>query len=323
MQQLNNKKLLVILGPTASGKSDLAIKLAKLFNGEIISADSRQIYQGMDIGTGKVKKDTEYTILNTEYYSNDIRHHLLNIKEPSKPFSVAQYQKLAFKTIKNIQNRGKLPILCGGTGLYISSVIENWQFPKVPPQQELRKELEKKSVKELFKIYQKLDPQGAKFIARKNKRRLIRAIEVCKDQQQPFWQQRKKAKPLFDTLVIGINPVREKISNGVKLPQEELKRRIAKRVEKMIKMGLETEVKTLVKKYGWVPALQSIGYQEWKAYFENKIKKKEVQDLIELHTLQYSKRQMTWFKKMKGVKWIEKPKQAKTIVKNWLESNNK
>jgi tRNA dimethylallyltransferase len=323
MQQLNNKKLLVILGPTASGKSDLAIKLAKLFNGEIISADSRQIYQGMDIGTGKVKKDTEYTILNTEYYSNDIRHHLLNIKEPNKPFSVAQYQKLAFKTIKNIQNRGKLPILCGGTGLYISSVIENWQFPKVPPQQELRKELEKKSVKELFKIYQKLDPQGAKFIARKNKRRLIRAIEVCKDQQQPFWQQRKKAKPLFDTLVIGINPVREKISNGVKLPQEELKRRIAKRVEKMIKMGLETEVKTLVKKYGWVPALQSIGYQEWKAYFENKIKKKEVQDLIELHTLQYSKRQMTWFKKMKGVKWIEKPKQAKTIVKNWLESNNK
>jgi len=323
MQQLNNKKLLVILGPTASGKSDLAIKLAKLFNGEIISADSRQIYQGMDIGTGKVKKDTEYTILNTEYYSNDIRHHLLNIKEPNKPFSVAQYQKLAFKTIKNIQNRGKLPILCGGTGLYISSVIENWQFPKVPPQQELRKELEKKSVKELFKIYQKLDPQGAKFIARKNKRRLIRAIEVCKDQQQPFWQQRKKAKPLFDTLVIGINPVREKISNGVKLPQEELKRRIAKRVEKMIKMGLETEVKTLVKKYGWVPALQSIGYQEWKAYFENKIKKKEVQDLIELHTLQYSKRQMTWFKKMKGVKWIEKPKQAKTIVKNWLESNSK
>ena len=91
----------------------------------------------------------------------------------------------------------------------------------------------------------------------------------------------------------------------------------------MIKMGLETEVKTLVKKYGWVPALQSIGYQEWKAYFENKIKKKEVQDLIELHTLQYSKRQMTWFKKMKGVKWIEKPKQAKTMVKNWLESNNK
>jgi len=292
-------KLLVILGPTASGKSDLAIKIAKLFNGEIISADSRQIYKEMNIGTAKPSKDAQ--------------HHLLDIIKPDKHFSVAQYKELAYKIIKDIQSKGKLPILCGGTGLYISSIIENWQFPKVPPQEKLRKELEKKSIEDLFAIYQKLDLNGAKSIDRKNKRRLIRAIEVCKVDDKPFWQQRKNNKPLFDVLIIGI-----------KLPKEELKKRIAKRIKKMMQMGLEIEVKALVKKYGWISSLQTIGYQEWKEYFNkniNKINKKEVQNLIELHTIQYSKRQMTWFKKMKNVQWIEKPEQAIKLTELFLKQS--
>ncbi len=287
-------KLLVILGPTASGKSDLAIKIAKLFNGEIISADSRQIYKEMNIGTAKPSKNEQ--------------HHLSDIIKPDKHFSVAQYKELAYKTIKDIQSRSKLPILCGGTGLYISSIIENWQFPKVPPQKKLRKELEKKSAQQLFKIYEQLEPKGTEFIDKKNKRRLIRAIEVCKANDKPFWQQRKNNKPLFDVLIIGI-----------KLPKEELKKRIAKRIKKMMQMGLEIEVKTLVKKYKWIPTLQTIGYQEWKEYFNNKINKKEVQNLIELHTIQYSKRQMTWFKKMKNVQWIEKPEQAIKLTKLFLK----
>ncbi len=287
-------KLLIILGPTASGKSDLAIKIAKLFNGEIISADSRQIYKEMNIGTAKPIKDN--------------LHHLLDLINPNKYFSAAQYKESAYKTIKDIQNRNKLPILCGGTGLYISSVIENWQFPKIPPQEKLRKELERKSTEQLFEIYQKIDPNGAKFIDKKNKRRLIRAIEVCKTNNKSFWQQRKKAKPVFDTLLIG-----------VRLPKEELKKRIAERVKKMIKTGLETEIKTLVKKYGWISSLQTIGYQEWKQYFDNQINEKEVQNLIELHTIQYSKRQMTWFKKMKNVQWIENPKQAIKLTKLFLK----
>ena len=287
-------KLLIILGPTASGKSDLAIKIAKLFNGEIISADSRQIYKEMNIGTAKPSKDK-------------IQYHLLDIMKPDKRFSAAQYKKLACKAIKDIQNRNKLPILCGGTGLYISSIIENWQFPKVPPQKKLRKELEKKSAEQLFKIYQKLDTKGAKSIDEKNKRRLIRAIEVCKTNNKPFWQQRKSIKSSFDTLLIGI-----------KLPKKELKERIAKRIKKMIKMGLETEVKSLWEKYGWIPFLQTIGYQEWKEYFDNKINKKEVKNLIELHTIQYSKRQMTWFKKMKNVIWIDNQKEANALVQTWI-----
>jgi len=287
-------KLLVILGPTASGKSDLAIKIAKFFNGEIISADSRQIYKEMNIGTAKPIKDN--------------LHNLLDLINPDEHFSAAEYKKLAYKTIKNIQNRNKLPILCGGTGLYISSVIENWQFPKIPPQEKLRKQLEKKSIEQLFIIYEKLDPKGANLIDKKNKRRLIRAIEVCKTNNKAFWQQRKKNKPPFKALLIGI-----------KLPKEELKERITKRVKKMIKNGLKTEINALIKKYGWISSLQTIGYQEWKQYFDNKINKKQVQNLIELHTFQYSKRQMTWFKKMKNVTWIEKPEQAIKLTKLFLE----
>ena len=288
-------KLLIILGPTASGKSDLAIKIAKLFNGEIISADSRQVYKEMNIGTAKPSK-------------GNIRYHLLDIIEPDKRFSAAQYKELACKAIKDIQNRNKLPILCGGTGLYISSIIEDWQFPEVPPQEKLRKELEEESIKQLFKIYQKLDTEGAKSIDKKNKRRLIRAIEVCKANNKPFWQQRKSGKSLFNTLLIGIE-----------LPKEQLRERIAKRIKKMIKMNLETEVKVLFKKYGWIPSLQTIGYQEWKEYFNNKLNKKEVQDLIELHTVQYSKRQMTWFKKMKNIQWIEKLEQAIKLTELFLK----
>ena len=287
-------KLLVILGPTASGKSELAIKIAKLFNGKIVSADSRQIYKEMNIGTAKPIKDN--------------LHHLLDLTNPDKRFSVTQYKELAYKIIKDIQNRGKLPILCGGTGLYISSVIENWQFPKISPQEKLRKELEKESTEQLFGIYQKIDPDGAKFIDKKNKRRLIRAIEVSKADNKSFWQQRKKDKPPFDFLLIGI-----------KLSKEELKKRIAKRTKKMIKMGLETEVRILAKKYGWIPLLQTIGYQEWKQYFDNKINEKEVQDLIELHTIQYSKRQMTWFKKMKNVNWINNQEEAIRLTKLFLK----
>jgi len=288
-------KLLIILGPTASGKSDLAIKIAELFNGEIVSADSRQIYKEMNIGTAKPSK-------------GNIRYHLLDIIEPDKRFSAAQYKELACNAIKDIQNRNKLPVLCGGTGLYISSIIEDWQFPKVPSQEKLRKELEKKSVEQLFKIYQKLDTEGAKSIDKKNKRRLIRAIEVCKANNKPFWQQRKSGKSLFNTLLIGI-----------KLPKEQLRGRIAKRTKKMIKMGLETEVKTLKDKYGWIPSLQTIGYQEWKEYFSDKLNKKEVQNLIELHTIQYSKRQMTWFKKMKNIQWIKNPEQAIKLTELFLK----
>jgi tRNA dimethylallyltransferase len=292
------KKIIVILGPTASGKTVLAVNLAKKFNGEIVSADSRQIYEKMDIGTAKP----------TQKETKGIPYYLIDILPPNRDFNVAIYKRLATTTIKEIQKMGRLPFLVGGTGLYIKAVVDNLKFPKVLPQKKLREKLEKKSEKELFEIYKKLDPQGAKTIDKKNKRRLIRAIEVCKTTGKAFWKQRKKGKPLFDVLEIGI-----------KAEKKELKKRIEKRVEKMLKRGLEKEVRNLVKKYGWIPPLQTIGYQEWKGLFEDKITREEVENLIAKHTIQFAKRQMTWFKKDKRIHWLKNQEEAEKLIKNFIK----
>ena len=302
-------KLIVILGQTAVGKTKLAIKLAKKFNGAIVSADSRQVYKKMNIGTAKPTKKE----------MRGIPYHLIDIIWPDQEFNVVIYKKIALQKIKETQEKRKLPFLVGGTGLYIQSIVDNIKFPRVSPQKKLRKKLELRTEKELFKIYKKLDPEGAKFIDKKNKRRLIRAIEVSKVGGFPFWKKRKKGKPLFDVLQIGLL-----------LEKECLKEEIKERIEKMLKMGLEKEVQGLVKKYGWFPALQTIGYQEWFSLVkasENKRKisfsltkneREKVKEKIQLHTIQFAKRQMTWFKRDKRIKWIKNYKEAEKLVKNFL-----
>ncbi|XOB40994.1 MAG: tRNA (N6-isopentenyl adenosine(37)-C2)-methylthiotransferase MiaB [Candidatus Nealsonbacteria bacterium] len=286
-------KLIVILGPTAAGKTGLAVKLARQFNGEIISADSRQIYKEMAIGTAKpTKKETKA-----------VPHHLIDFVSLSKDFNVAIYKNKALKVIEKIYKKGKVPFLVGGTGLYIKAIVDNIDFPKVKPNKKLREQLEKKSTGELFKIYKKLDPQGAKLIDKNNKRRLVRAIEVSKLTGKPFWDQRKKQIPLFEVLQIGI-----------KLPKKELKKRISKRTDKMFKLGLEKELKKLKKKYVKSPLLQTIGYAEWFQYTD----KEKIKEAIKLHTLQFAKRQMTWFKKDKKILWIKNYSQAKSLIKSFL-----
>lgn len=291
-------RLIVILGPTASGKTDLAIKLAKKFNGEIVSADSRQIYKEMDIGTAKP----------SEKERRLVPHHLIDLVKPNQRFNVAVYKKLALMAIKDVENQNKMPFLVGGTGLYIKSIVDNINFPAVPAQKKIREKLENKTEKELFRIYKKLDAQGSKFIDRKNKRRLIRAIEVCKVTKKPFWQQRKKEVPLFDCLEIGI-----------KLTEKELKNRVEKRIKKMIGLGLEKEVKKLSIKYGFkIPPMQTIGYQEWKDYFDKKIDGKKVLEKIKLHTVQFIKSQKTWFRTDKKIKWLKDYKKVENLIKKFL-----
>ena len=292
---MKKPKLIVILGPTASGKSEMALSLAKKFKGEIISADSRQIYKEMDIGTAKLKNNQK------------VVHYLIDIKKPNQEFNVALFKKSAIKIIKDIQKRGKMPFLVGGTGLYIKAIVDNLNFPTAVPQLKLREKLEKKSLKELFKAYKKLDPKGAKFIDKDNKRRLIRAIEVCKITGKPFWEQRKKEEPIFRVLQIGI-----------KLPKKLLRNNIEKRVEKMFKDGLEKEARNLAKKYGLIPPLQTIGYQEWKEFFEGKINKEEVKKLIIQHTNKFAKRQMTWFKRDRRINWVKNLKEAEKLIKDFL-----
>lgn len=290
-----HNKLIVILGPTASGKTSLAIKLAKEFNGEIISADSRQVYRGMDIGTDKI-------------IASEIPHYLIDVVNPDEKFTLAQYKQLAVKKIKDVQKRGKIPFLVGGTGLYIQAVVDNLQIPKTKPDKRIRNKLEKMTNHELFKKFKKLDPVGAISIDANNKRRLVRALEICLITKKPFSQQRKKGKPLFDVLQIGIKPDKEK-----------LEKKINQRADKMLKAGLIEEIKKLIKKYGLgLISMDSIGYQEIIPYLQNKITLKQAEELIKIHTRQYAKRQMTWFKRDKRIQWIENYSQAKELIRDFL-----
>lgn len=281
-------QILVIVGPTASGKSALAIKLARKFNGEIVSADSRQIYRGMDIGTAKpnVKELTA------------VPHHPINIKNPNEDYTVAEYKRDAMGAIRNILHRKKLPILVGGSGLYIRAVIDNLDMPKTAADNGLRgkleKELEEKGLLRLFQKLIELDPEAAYIVDYKNPRRVVRALEVAIKTGKPFSAQRRKGEPLFDALVIGLNP-----------PKEELRRKINTRVEKMLRAGLVDEVKELVKKYGAdCRAFDAIGYREIIGYLNRKTTIAEAAELIKKNTAAYAKRQMTWFKKYGAVKWI-------------------
>jgi len=281
-------KLIVILGPTASGKTKISEKLAQEFNGEIISADSRQIYRGMDIGTNKSPA------------------YLVDIADPGQEFTAAQYKELAIKTIKEIQKKDKLPILVGGTGLYIQAIVDNLKIPKIKPNQILRKKLEKQSCEQLFNTLKKLDFETAQNIDKKNKRRLIRALEVCFAGQK--FSQKTKGKKLFDILQIGIQ-VDKKI----------LAQRIDKRVDEMIEQGLEDEVKSLGEN---IP--ETIGYQEFKlvgATLRGRPKNiAKIANLIKLHTRQYAKRQSTWFKRDKRIKWVKNYEEARSLIKSFLAS---
>ena len=314
-----NKKIIVILGPTASGKSELAIKLAKKFNGEIISADSRQVYKGMDIGTGKVTPDTK----NSSNFSTGqvkkkyifihqgIPHYCIDVASPKRRFTVVQYRNLALKAINRILNKGKIPILCGGTGFYIQAVVDGVIIPEVPPDWKLRKKLEKKTVEELFNQLKKLDPQRAKTIEQKNKRRLIRALEIVKKiGPVPISRKRPFSYPV---LMIGIK--REK---------EELKKLIKRRFLKWLKQGLIKEVKKLRKTgLSWKKIKEfGIHYRVVAQYLQNKI---NYQEMIEnsIRELQnYAKRQMVWFKRDKRIHWIKNQKEVEKLIRSFLENKN-
>lgn len=306
-------KIIVIVGPTASGKSALAIKIAKKFNGEIISADSRQIYRGMGIGTGKVTKKEMATI----------SHHLIDIKNPDENYTVAEYKRDAIQAIRKILRKKKLPILVGGTGLYIKSVVDNLNIPEVTPDLKLRKKLEKEikkyGLKYVFEKLVKLDPEAAYIVDPHNPRRIIRALEIAIKTKKPFSAQRKIGKPLFDFFEIGIQ-----------WPKNILDERINKRVDSMVKKGLIDEIKDLVKKYGQKQqSFDAIGYREIIDYLNKKISIKEAVELIKRNTRNYAKRQMTWFKKDKRIHWInphtklfvvgvKNEKEAEKLVKDFL-----
>lgn len=276
------KPLIVILGPTASGKTDISLKLAHKYNGEIISADSRQIYRGMEIGTDVISKKEQ----------KGIPHHLLGITTPDKPISVAEYKDLAIQKIEEIYKRNHIPLLVGGTGLYISAIIDAYNIPKVKPNLKLREKLQKEAAEKgkefVHKKLQKLDRKAAAKIHPNNLRYVIRAIEI-KLAKPP--KSKKTTKP-FDVLIIGTNR-----------PRPELYERINRRVDRQIKKGLTDEVKKLLKK-GYderLPAMTSLGVKEIIPYIKGEMPIKECVEILKQNTRRYAKRQMTWFRRYANV----------------------
>ena len=278
------RKIIVILGPTASGKSALAVKMAKKINGEIISADSRQVYKGLNIGAGKITKKE----------MGGIPHYCMDIVSPNKIFTVVDFKKCADKAIEKIFAKNKIPIIVGGTGLYIQAIVDNIILPEVKPNWKLRKELEKKTTEEMFKMLKKLDPERAKNIDAKNPRRLIRAIEIAKKLGKT-----PKLKPM-SRRDLDIRQI------GIKLPDEILKKNIEKRIKKMLKGGLVAETKKLRKSGLSWKRIYELGFEyKYPALFlRRKISKDEMLAKMLVENRQYSKRQMTWFKRDKRIKWI-------------------
>ncbi len=303
-------KLIVILGVTSSGKTDLAIKLAQKFKGEVVSADSRQIYKEFDIGTSKPPGHWMNLGGQRMYAVNGIPHHLVDMVDPKEDFTLADYKSLAIEKINEIVNKGRVPFLVGGTALYLKAVCENWDIPKVKPNLALRSRLERKNAADLFNELQKKDPEAAAVCGPKNKRRIIRALEVIQATGRKFSEQRKKGRPLFDTLKIGRQ-----------IPAEQFKKVVIQRTASMIKAGLAAEVKKLHERYHWalVP-MQSIDYQEFRAHFDGQSTLAETLETINKHHLDLARRQMTWFKKDKTINWIQTDAEAVEIVQNFLKT---
>lgn len=306
-------KILVILGPTASGKTALAIKLAKQFSGEVISADSRQIYKGMGIATGTPKGTWRQHHGGRAYFVSGVPHYLVDCLKPNQSFSVADFKNRATRLITKILKRGKLPIIVGGTGLYIWSLVDNLKVFPVKPNIKLRLELEVKSLPELVSLLKASDSKSANVVDLKNKRRVVRALElIAQGKNTDSLRQKGQSKYIF-------------LQIGLKFSRPELYKRIDVRIEKQIKAGLAVEAKTLLSKYPLtLPSMSGIGYKEVASYLNGQATLEEAALKIKINTHRYAKRQETWFKRDKQIIWFN-PKQPKLIynrVREFLEVKN-
>lgn len=305
-------KIIVVLGATATGKTDFGIWLAKKFKGEIVSADSRQVYKHMRVGTAQPKGRMQKPRGGHEVYMvKGIRHHLMNWLNPDDALSVAEFKDLALKRVGDIVARKKVPIVVGGTGLYIWSLIDNLQIPAVSPNFKLRKQLGTKSVSELSALLRLRDPVTAAHIDIHNPRRVIRALEVVAETGTSIMSQQHKGKPLVEALQLGI-----------RYSLVALKERIAKRTEQQFEAGLVKETRLLLKA-GYSPKLPSmtgIGYRECMAYLNGEMTLEETKTAVQRATYRYAKRQMTWFKRDMRIRWLEGAdlKMAEKLVKAFL-----
>ncbi|MFC7441505.1 tRNA (adenosine(37)-N6)-dimethylallyltransferase MiaA [Laceyella putida] len=283
-------KVLVLVGPTAVGKTALSIELAKRFDGEIISGDSMQVYRGMDIGTAKITPEEQ----------SGIPHHLIDIIDPDTPFSVQEYQRLAREKIAEVHGRGRYPMLVGGTGLYIESVIHDYDMPHVKENQELRQELSRLAAERgnevLHARLREVDPETAEKLHPNDTRRMIRALEVYHVTGTPFSRLKGKGTSPYEACWIGLT-----------MPREQLYDRINKRVDLMLEQGLVEEVKRLKEKgyHLGLTSMQAIGYKEIMSYLSGNLTLEEAVYLIKQGSRKYAKRQLSWFRRIKEMHWFD------------------
>jgi len=289
--EVERSPLIVIVGPTAVGKTRLALRLAQEFDGEIISADSRQVYRGMDIGTAKPTLEER----------RRVPHHLIDVVAPDEPFTLAQYQELAYQAIDNVSARGKVPFLVGGTGQYVRAVVEGWGIPRVPPNEELRAELYRQAEIEgqwaLHARLREVDPVAAERIDPRNVRRVVRALEVYLETGRPISELQRKKPPPYRILQIGLT-----------MERRELYRRIDERVDRMIEEGLVEEVRGLVERgYGYdLPSMSGLGYQQIGMYLRGLVSLEEAIQLIKRHTRRFVRHQYTWFRlDDESIRWFD------------------
>ena len=288
---MKKNKVIAVVGPTASGKTSYAVELAQKIDGEIVSADSRLVYKGFDIGTAKPDRNER----------GGIPHHMIDIVEPEVDYSAGLYAKDAKKCIDSVLSRGKIPVVAGGTGLYFRVLLENYDLPATVPNLELREQLSKMEFSDLIKILNELDSDAAALVNENDRRRAIRFIEIIKQTNLPLAQARGFKENEYDVEWIGLN-----------FPREELYDRINRRVDLMIEKGLVEETKKLLKKHGRIPNIvDTIGYREMILYLDGLLSLEDAVDKLKQNTRNYAKRQLTWFRKNPDIKWNCYPERKK------------
>lgn len=294
-------KVVVILGPTGSGKTALSLVLAKKFNGEVISADSRQFYRKMSVATAKPQGEWGEGSGGPTYMVEGVPHYLMDFIDPGKQMSMAEFKELAFHYIADITRRGKVPFVVGGTGLYIWAIVDNLDMPHVPPNKKLRQSLEKKPLAELVLWLEKLDPEALEVVDIKNPRRVIRALEVTILSGEGYHTQRGREAPVVEALQLG---VRRELS--------ELYGRIDANIAAQFAGGIVGETESLLRQhYSFdLPSMSSIGYRQIAEYLAGACTLEAVMAEMQKLTHQYAKRQLTWFKRDIRIQWIRSEDEA-------------
>ena len=302
---MDKPKVIVICGPTASGKTSLSISLAKKINGEIVSCDSMQIYKEMDIASAKP----------TVEEMQEIKHYLVDFVSPEKRYSVSEYKEDASKAIEEIINKGKTPIIVGGTGLYLNSLIYNIQYNEMEVDLNYRRELEKEAeeygLEVLYNRAKEIDPEAMEKVSANDKKRITRVLEIYNATGRNKTELEKKSRKEvpYNYLIFGINMERSILYD-----------RINKRVDIMLEQGLIEEVKNLINKYSNMPtAMQGLGYKEVKEFLDGNISKEEMIEKIKMETRRYAKRQITWFKRIENIIWLDGLNKTEENVNSIME----